>query len=241
MRILITGATSGIGKQLALDYLADGEQVVAWGRNPQALAELKAQGAITQPVDVTDPEQLAVGVQQLTDLGVPDLTILAAGNCEYVDNGELDLALFERQWQLNFQSQVALLSMLLPLLKVKTGTAVYGIGSSAQLFPFPRAEAYGASKAAINYLYRSLRVDWQRHGIHVGLIEPGFVKTPLTDKNDFSMPFLLSVADASARIRAKIDKGSLLIQFPKRLIWTLKLLALLPESWQFSLQKKWIR
>jgi short-subunit dehydrogenase len=103
------------------------------------------------------------------------------------------------------------------------------VGSSAAYVPLPRAEAYGASKAAIAYLADTLRVDLYREKIDVSLVCPGFVKTPLTDRNDFPMPARVSVEDASRYIRQGIERRNSEIHFPKRFTYLLKALSLLPK------------
>ena len=113
------------------------------------------------------------------------------------------------------------------------GGQVVFISSSATLLPFPRAEAYGASKAGIDYLANSLRIDLKAQDIAVTLVHPGFIKTPLTDKNDFSMPFLLSSQQAASRIYQGVSAKKSYLHFPKRLTLLLKLLALFPDVvWQ---------
>ena len=104
------------------------------------------------------------------------------------------------------------------------------VGSSAWWFPFTRAEGYGASKAALAYFAQSLRADLAREGIEVFLVSPGFVRTPLTDRNDFPMPFLIEADDAAERIVDGLRKGRHSIEFPKRFTWTLRLLGNLPQG-----------
>ena len=106
-----------------------------------------------------------------------DLTILCAGTCEYLDQGVVDAALVERVMSTNFQGPVnclaALQTQLLP------GSRVALVSSMAHWLPFPRAEAYGASKAALTWFANSLRLDWEPKGIAVTVVSPGFVDTPL--------------------------------------------------------------
>ncbi len=98
---------------------------------------------------------------------------------------------------------------------------------------FPRSEAYGASKAGMDYLANSLRLDLAKNDISVTLVHPGFIKTPLTDKNDFSMPFLLTSEEAAERIFNGVNAKSNYLHFPKRLTFLLKAFSFLPSSlWQ---------
>jgi len=140
----------------------------------------------------------------------------------------LDLSAFERTFAVNVQAVVAATKYFMPLLKASLSPQLAIVSSMAHFFPFTRSEAYGASKAAVSYFTDSLRVDLAGSGIGVTLIEPGFVDTPLTEKNDFSMPFLVSVNEAASRIYNGLLAGRSRIRFPRRLSVMLKLLALLP-------------
>ena len=205
---LITGASSGLGRELAIQYANEGWQVIAVARSVNSLNELHNQHNSIHafPLDLTNTELFSAAVEQLSQqLPALDLVILNAGSCDYVDATNLPLDIFDRTMALNFQAQVAAVKLLLPLLQKSEQGTLAIVSSLAWLFPFTRAEAYGASKAALSYFTDSLRLDLTGQGIQVSLIEPGFVDTPLTRKNDFAMPFLLPVADAAARVRTAID------------------------------------
>ena len=225
MRIMITGATSGIGRQLALDYHREGHEVWALGRNRQALEELQSEGLLTGQLDLTDRSE---AIEWFTTLDYVDLAILNAGTCEYIDLPRFDSSLVQRIMRANVESVAISLEGVLPLLRKSDRAHLAVVGSSAAYLPLPRAEAYGASKAAVNYLVESLRLDLHREDIVISLICPGFVKTPLTDLNDFPMPFRISVEQASEYIRKGLAKGKREIHFPKRFTYLLKALALLP-------------
>lgn len=224
-RVLITGATSGIGQALALDYAEQGWQVVACGRNQQALADLREKSNIsTLTFDISDKQQIAEATASLEDL---DLLILNAGNCEYIDDARhFDSDLFERVITTNLLAVGYCLAILLG--KIKSGGQLALMGSSASYLPFPRAEAYGSSKAAIAYLAKTLAIDLLPEKISVSLICPGFVKTPLTDKNDFAMPMLISAEQAAGYIVTGLDKRNKEIHFPLKFTLLLKLFAYLP-------------
>jgi len=228
-QILITGATSGIGHALFEDYTAQGHQVIACGRNQEKLDSLKQKAALVCQFDMTDKQQIATVSQHIDEL---DVLILNAGNCRYIDDAKhFDGALFEDVIQTNLIALGWLLQYLLP--KVKKGGQVVFVSSSASLLPFTRSEAYGASKAGVDYLANSLRLDLVKEGIDVTLIHPGFIKTPLTDKNDFPMPFLLTSEQASQRIIKAVAQRKHYAHFPRRLTLLLKLFALLPSFvWQ---------
>ncbi len=226
---LLTGASTGLGRALALELADRGYRVLAVARSQDLLSQLEQQHRLIRAfaLDVTD----AAALQQLTeqiarDYGRLDLVILNAGTCEYVQATDLDLAAFDRTFALNFRAVVCATKQLLPLLP--RGSQLAMVSSLAHLFPFGRAEAYGASKAAISYFADTLRADLAGTGIAVCLIEPGFVDTPLTRKNDFPMPFLLPAGEAALRIASKLESGALRIRFPQRLVWSLQLLRCLP-------------
>ena len=226
MKVLITGATSGIGKQIALDYRADGHQVWAVGRNKQALEELETSGILTGQVDLADRDATLAWFSRLD---VIDCAILSAGNCEYIDMPDFDSALFARVMRVNVESMAHSIEGLLPPLRRSSDPHLVGIGSSAAYVPLPRAEAYGSSKAAIAYLMDTLRITLRPENIAVSLVSPGFVKTPLTDRNDFPMPSLLTVEQASTAIREGIRKKQADIHFPKKFTYILKAASFLPR------------
>ena len=234
-RILLTGATSGIGNALFKQYSALGDQVIACGRNQQALDKVAGQAYKTCNFDMTDKQQVAHMAEQITSL---DMLILNAGNCRYIDNAKnFDGELFNDVITTNLVAVGWLLQYLLP--KVKEGGQVIIVSSSATLIPFPRSEAYGASKAGLDYLAKSLRLDLMKENIDVTLVHPGFIKTPLTDKNDFSMPFLLTSEEAANRIIKAVNKRKSYVHFPKRLTLLLKLFSFLPDFiWHKMIMKE---
>lgn len=228
MNVLITGATSGIGRQLALDYHDEGHRVTALGRNSESLEELSARGLAIGRVDLVDREgSLAWFAAHPQPV---DLAILNAGTCEYIDMPNFDAALVARVMTANVIGFAVSIEGVLPLLRRSRSPHLVGIGSSAAYLPLPRAEAYGASKAAVAYMIETLRITLKKEGIAVSLVAPGFVQTPLTDRNDFPMPMRITVAEASRAIRRGIARGDREIHFPKRFTFLLKALSLLPRG-----------
>ena len=238
MIIVITGATSGIGRQLALDYHAEGHEVWALGRSAEALKELTDQGLKSAQVDLLERAQSLAWFATLERV---DLAILAAGTCEYIDLPDFDSALVSRVMRANVETMAIAIEGLLPLLRNSDNPKLVGVGSSAAYLPMPRAEAYGASKAAIRYLLDTLRISLKKEGIWVSHVCPGFVKTPLTDRNDFSMPFLIEPEQASAAIRSGIARNHIEIHFPKKFTLLLKALAWLPQGLWCRLAQRMVR
>ena len=169
----------------------------------------------------------------------PELVILCAGTCEYLDHGWIDAGKIERVMAANYQGPINCLAALQP--QLTSGNRVVLVSSMAHWLPFPRAEAYGASKAALTWFANSLRLDWEPKGIAVTVVSPGFVDTPLTRKNDFPMPGQVSVEQAVKAIRRGLAKGKNSIAFPTGFGVLLRLLAGLPESLQRALLRRMVR
>ena len=227
--ILITGATSGIGNQLAKDYLLDGHHVYAVGRDDSALAELESLGAKTVDLDLMDRDKVIDAFEKIEEV---DLAICGAGMCEYLDMPNFDSASFMKVMSVNMGTLSHAIEGILPKLIASKGRLV-GIGSASAYVPFARAEAYGSSKAAIHYLMKTLQISLAPHDVSVSLVVPGFVETPMTKQNDFPMPFIQTTAQASKAIRDGIASGHDVIEFPKKLTLPLKALGTLPDLvWQ---------
>jgi NAD(P)-dependent dehydrogenase (short-subunit alcohol dehydrogenase family) len=141
---------------------------------------------------------------------------------------DLDTALFERIINVNLLAPVYLSKALIPLLSA--GSRLAFVSSSVTNLPFPQAEAYGSSKAGLDYFARSLAIDLAPHKIGVSLIHPGFVDTPLTARNTFKMPMMVDTDQAASYIRKGLCREQSLIAFPRRFIFILRLLRLLPEG-----------
>lgn len=229
IKILITGATSGIGNQLAKDYLLEGHEVFAVGRDDDALAALKELGAMPLDLDLMDREKVIDTFAKISHI---DLAICAAGMCEYLDMPNFDSDAFMTVMSVNMGTLSHAIEGVLPKLIASKGRLV-ALGSASAYVPFARAEAYGSSKAAIHYLMKTLQISLAPHDVSVSLVVPGFVETPMTKQNDFPMPFLQTPKQASQAIRDGIDSEQEVIEFPKRLTLPLKALGMLPNLvWQ---------
>ncbi|NMP31593.1 SDR family NAD(P)-dependent oxidoreductase [Thalassotalea sp. M1531] len=233
MKVLITGATSGIGRALVERFIMHGHHVIACGRSEEKLKALQndfSEGLDCLCFDITKPEEISTQLALVTTI---DIAILNAGDCEYIqDVMAFDASLFERIININLVAMGHLLAQVLP--KVSSHGQLGLMSSSVTYLPFPKAQAYGASKAGIDYLAKSMALELKQHNIGVSLIKPGFIKTPLTDKNDFSMPFLMSSEKAALRIYRGLLLKKNQIVFPKRFIFLMKLIAILPKSfWQW--------
>ncbi|MBR9870914.1 MAG: SDR family NAD(P)-dependent oxidoreductase [Gammaproteobacteria bacterium] len=234
--IWLTGASSGIGEALVRELAKYGHKLVISGRRQQpldALAEEWPEQIHTAVADTTNREELSSLTGSLTHFGDLDMVILNAGTCEYLEVAEYDSSVIEANLTTNVLGTARCLDIALPALRATRAkgkpASVVIVSSTAWWFPFSRAEGYGASKAAVTYFAQSLRADLAAEGIEVVVVSPGFVKTPLTDRNDFPMPFMVSADEAARRIHQGLAKGKREIAFPRRFAWTLKALGCLPQ------------
>ncbi|MCH9692517.1 MAG: SDR family NAD(P)-dependent oxidoreductase [Gammaproteobacteria bacterium] len=234
-RVLITGASSGIGLQLAKTCLRREDQVIACGRDQKklelALSDIANPSLLT--LCVCDISHLEPTLKEMGQHKNLDLVILNAGNCEYIDQPlAFDSKLFARVIQTNVIGTGHCLQATLP--NLHSGGQLAIVSSAVTLLPLTRAEAYGASKAALDYLTRTLSIDLASKNIFVSLIRPGFVDTPLTKKNNFSMPGIITPEQACHHILTGLKKRKRIINFPKYFYWKLKFLSMLPDQiWRF--------
>jgi short-subunit dehydrogenase len=241
MNILITGATSGIGYQLALDYLEQLHNVIVIGRNKDILTSLEKIGCMVIDLDVSDYDLCKKNFNLLSQqIPCIDIAILNAGVCHYIDSDNFKANVFKETYDINIIGMMNCLEFILPLIRKSDIKHLVATSSLSQYLPFYRASAYGSSKIAIDYIFNSLAVDLAKDNITVSVISPGFVKTQMTDKNNFKMPFLIDVKQASRSIRDGIANKSIDIHFPKKLSYILKLLNLLPNKIKRMVAKKLI-
>jgi len=237
----ITGASSGIGRQLALELVRRGWTVAATARRAEELEKLAAEvptgRILAVPADVTEPEPLATAVRALeARVGRPiALAVLNAGTYLPDSAEAFDLASFTLQVKVNVLGTANALAAVMPAMIARRSGQVAIVSSVAGYRGLPRAIAYGATKAALIAMSESLKFDLDRAGVTISLINPGFVKTPLTDKNDFPMPFLMPVERAAERIADGLARGRFEIAFPWRFVAILKTMRILPYCVYFAL------
>ncbi|NVK54586.1 MAG: SDR family NAD(P)-dependent oxidoreductase [Alteromonadaceae bacterium] len=231
--MLITGATSGIGEALANHAAARGYQVIACGRNSEKLSELSQSHNIsTLEFDVTKIDSVTAALKDIHF----DIAVLNAGTCEYVDLPDFEPDMFRRVFEVNFFGIVNCMKALLPL--TKAGSQLVIIDSMARLLPFTRSQAYGASKAAVRYFTESMKIDLKQSNVIVQSVSPGFVETPLTDKNDFEMPMKITAPEAAQALLKGIEKRHSTIYFPTVFGLILRSLSRLPGRIQVWLSSK---
>lgn len=248
MIIWITGASSGLGREVARQYAAAGHDVCVSARSADALNELATscdalEGSIHPfALDVTDIDKIADCFEQLTQaVGRPDLCILNAGtHTENPVNG-FDREVYQRLMNINYMGVVNCLQAIVPAYIQQNSGEIAVVSSVAGYRGLPNASAYGASKAALINLCESLQPELAAAQVKLRLINPGFVRTPLTDQNEFPMPFLMEVDAAAASMIKGLSGNRFEITFPKRFTWMLKLLRILPYAAYLRLTKKLLR
>ena len=234
MNVWITGASTGIGAALAKRYASDGHTVFISARSAdklQALAtETKSLAGVIKsfPCDVTDNESVLSAVKDIEANGTIDLAIMNAGYYEPIELEELNLEHFLNTYDVNLFGVVRCLLAVLPGMRDAASGQIAIVSSVSGYTGLPRAAAYGSSKAALINLAESLQPECKARGIDVRLINPGFVKSPLTDKNNFKMPFIVEAEYAADKIVDGLAGGKFEIHFPKRFTFLLKLLRSLP-------------
>ncbi|WP_068315389.1 SDR family NAD(P)-dependent oxidoreductase [Polycladidibacter hongkongensis] len=239
-RTWIIGASSGIGKQLALDMAARGETIIVSARREEPLAELAtSQNTITAlALDVASPDQLASTITHLANAGkLPSHVIFCAAIYQPGGLEILNHATATEHMQVNYLAFTSLLEHLVPHWQ-NTGGHIAVIASLSGYCGLPKAAIYGPTKAALINLCETLQPDLQTIGIKLTLINPGFVDTPMTRKNSFAMPFLRTPEQASKAILEKLEKKGFEIAFPWQLSWALRLLRHLPYSLYFLITKR---
>lgn len=236
--IWLTGASTGIGEALVHALQARCQHLFITARNVEQLQTLAEpyHNVTALAADITDIAQL----QQVADhisarFGRLDTVIANAGTCEYVDVDAFDHRLFERVFNTNFMGLVNTVEVALPLLRNSTRGYLTAVSSSVTYLAMPRAQAYGASKAAMTHFMACMKADLVHQGIDVSIISPGFVKTPLTDQNDFPMPMRISAEDAAQAIIKGLEKRTWDIHFPKRFTRLLKFMGALPTALRFAI------
>ncbi|BBF92748.1 SDR family NAD(P)-dependent oxidoreductase [Blastochloris tepida] len=241
-RVWITGASSGIGRALALEMARRGAAVVATARRAEALAELSGaasglKGSIrAEPADVTDADALELLVARVeAEDGPIDTAILNAGLYLPVRAEEFDLAKFETSFAVNLGGTVKALAPILPRMMARKRGRIAFVASVAGYGGLPTSSAYGATKAALINMAESLKFDCDRHGVTVQVICPGFVETPATEVNPFPMPFIIPAEEAARRIADGLETNRFEIAFPRRFAFILKAINLLPYRLYFPL------
>ena len=239
-KVWVTGASSGIGMALAKELLFAGAKVIVTARNVSTLETIFARhsNALILAGDITSKSVNQYIVDSAKEkLGGIDCAIFNAGTAEYIDIKDFTSEPFERMMDNNFMSIVRGVEAVLPVLRESKFPYLVAMSSSVAWQGLPQGQAYSASKAAIRNLFQGLKIELASENIAVSWICPGFVQTPLTDKNTFNMPSIITVEDAANIIIDGLRSQSTEIHFPKIFTLLLKLISLLPAGLAAKLLK----
>ncbi len=235
LKVFITGASSGLGAELARCYAAVDTTLALTARRREDLESVAAGlpgTTVVYPVDVTDPAALAEAAADfVARFGAPDVVIANAG----ISAGTLteepgDVAAFEKIFRVNVVGMFASFAPFVAAMRARGSGTFVGIASVAGIRGMPGSGGYcGSKSAAITYL-EALRGEMRPYGIRVVTILPGYIRTPLTARNPYQMPFLLDADDAARRIRRAIESGSSYRVVPWQMGVVAKLLKVLPNG-----------
>jgi short-subunit dehydrogenase len=239
----VTGASTGIGREIALVLASRGVKVAVTARSAARLSELAENSPLIMPVsaDVTNPQDMArAHAAIVSSLGAIDLAILNAGVWDPMGGTDFTAARVADSMAVNYMGLAHALEPLLPAMIEARRGQVALVASVAGYRGLPRAAAYAPSKAAAISLAEVLHADLARHGVKVSIVNPGFVETPMTSVNTFPMPFIIKADDAARRIVKGLAKGKFEIAFPWQMVAILKLARALPYPAYFWLVRNHI-
>ena len=238
----IIGGGSGIGAAVASKLAGKGWTVAISGRRVEKLAAVAAgqPGIHPYPLDVTDAEAIAATIAKIAaDFGRIDLALFGAAAWQPMQVGDYDFEKFHTIVDTNLLGVVRIANPLIRQFDAQGGGQFAVIASVAGYFGLPRAGAYAATKAALINLLETMRTELAPKHIIVRMIAPGFVKSELTAKNDFPMPFLMETDVAAERIvDGLLNSSRFEIAFPRRMVMLMKTIRFLPYPLFFWLTGK---
>jgi NAD(P)-dependent dehydrogenase (short-subunit alcohol dehydrogenase family) len=243
-KIWITGASSGIGKALALKFARENWQVAISARRKVLLDELAQNENISSfPLDVTDNDLVeTVFSNILNKFKDLDLCVFCSGAYDPKLEKEINKEQIKKIMNINFFGVLNCIKTVEDYFKNKKNGHISIVSSIAAYRGLPNSSGYGPSKAALTNLTESLYFDFKKHNVRVSLISPGFIKTPLTNQNTFSMPFIKTPEFAANKIFNGLTKSnSFEIHFPKELTLFLKFLRILPYRVYLFLISKFVK
>ena len=240
--IWITGGSTGIGKALAIKFASKGWNVAISARRAELLNEISNsyENISGFPLDVTDKEKCKEVFNEIKNKYENiDICFFSTGTWDPKREKDIDVKQMEDVFKVNFFGTVNSIKAVEQYFRDKKNGIITIVSSIAGYRGLPNSTGYGPSKSALNNLAESLYFDFKRYNVRVCLVSPGFIKTPMTDKNDFKMPFLKTPEYAADQIyEGLVNKNIFEIHFPKSLTITLKLLSFLPSKIYFGLVGK---
>lgn len=242
--VLLTGASSGIGYQLAKDLANEGAQLALLSRRIEKLEPLTSDLKIKTNVnfykcDVTLKDETAEVINKVKkDFGRIDIAILNSG--VGFRSSVLDYKSNEAEitFNTNVLGAIYCIEQLLPEFIAEKRGVIVGVSSLGDGKGFPKSGFYSASKAAFTIILESLRIELKKYNVKVVTVKPGFIKTPMTDKNEFEMPFLMSVEEGSKIILDGLKKDKRIIEFPWQTTIGAKILRMMPTRWFEAIASK---
>ena len=237
--IWITGGGTGIGKAVAIKFANQGWNVAISGRRENILKEVEGTNPNIKsfPLDVNDKGKCFEIMNNIKDeFGDIDICFFSTGTWDPKKEREIDVEQIENVFKVNFFGTLNSIKAVEKYFKNRKSGTITIVSSIAGYRGLPNSTGYGPSKSALNNLAESLYFDFGRSNVRVCLVSPGFIKTPMTDKNDFKMPFLKTSEYAAEKIYdGLVNKNSFEIHFPKSLTTILKILSFLPNKIYFGL------
>tara|TARA_Y100001970_G_scaffold229987_1_gene285417 strand:- start:42 stop:794 length:753 start_codon:yes stop_codon:yes gene_type:complete len=243
-KIWITGASSGIGKAVAEKFAKEGWRVAVSARRKELLDELaKNQNIESFPLDVTNKSQIdEVFKNILIKFNSLDICLFSSGTYEPKDEQNIDPIKIKNVINVNFLGVIDCVKTVEEFFKTKKSGHISIVSSIAGYRGLPNSSGYGPSKAALTNFTESIYFDFKKFGVRVSVVSPGFIKTPLTDKNEFPMPFLKGPDYAAEKIyKGLVKSNAFEIHFPKALTLTLKFLRILPYKLYLFLIDKLVK
>ena len=240
--IWITGGSTGIGKALAVKFANNGWNVAISARRNKLLQEISNsyENIHGFPLDVTNKSECKEVFEKIKNkFQNIDICFFSTGTWNPKKERDIDVEQIEDVFKVNFFGTLNSIKAVEEYFKNKKDGTISIVSSIAGYRGLPNSTGYGPSKSALNNLAESLYFDFKRSNVRVCLVSPGFIKTPMTDKNDFKMPFLKTSEYAAEKIYdGLINKNVFEIHFPKTLTIILKILSFLPSKIYFSLVGK---
>ena len=242
-RVWVVGASQGIGAACAQALLARGARVAVSARGREALERVvqpaQTGKALVLPLDITRPAEIATAFTALrAQWGGVDLVLIVAGTHAAMRAWELDGEIARNLVETNLMGVLNVVETVVPELLAAGRGGIAIVSSVAGYRGLPTGLVYGATKAALINLTETLYLDLAPRGLDVYLINPGFVKTPLTDRNPFKMPALISAEEAAVHTLRGLERGRFEIHYPRRFTNVMKLLRLLPYGLYFRVVRR---
>ena len=240
--IWITGGSTGIGKALAIKFANEGWNVAISARRENLLNEIadNHENISPFPLDVTDKSKCKEVFEKIKNkFENIDICFFSTGTWNPKKERDIDVEQIEEVFKINFFGTLNAIKAVEEYFKKKKSGTITIVSSIAGYRGLPNSTGYGPSKSALNNLAESLYFDFKRSNVRVCLVSPGFIKTPMTDKNDFKMPFLKTTEYAAEKIYdGLVNKKNFEIHFPKTLTLVLKIFSFLPSKIYFALVTK---